>query len=95
MSDKREYTRTPFVCRIRISHESIGELEVKTRDVSDGGVFVVLEPEQVPPIGSVVTGQVQGLVDEAPVVNMEVVRVEPGGVGLKFLGPGNSSGSEK
>jgi hypothetical protein len=87
MSDKRDYVRTPFVCRIKICHESIGELEVKTRDVSDGGVFVLLEPDQVPPVGSVVTGQVQGLMDEAPVVRMEVVRVEPEGVGLKFLDP--------
>lgn len=87
MSDKREHIRTPMACRIKVYHESIGELEVKTRDISDGGVFVVLEPDQVPPIGSVVTGQVQGLMEDAPVVEMEVVRVEPEGVGLKFLDP--------
>lgn len=85
MSDKRESVRTPMACRIKIEHESMGELVVKTRDISDGGVFVVLEPEQVPPIGSIVTGQVQGLVAEAPVVRMEVVRVESEGVGLRFL----------
>lgn len=85
MSDKREYTRTPLACRINIQHESIGELMVKTRDISDGGVFVVLEPEQMPPIGSIVTGQVQGMPVEAPIVNMEVVRTEPNGIGLKFL----------
>lgn len=85
MSDKRLHARTPLACRIRISHETIGELEVKTRDISDGGVFVVLDPEQVPPIGSTVTGQVQGLMEDAPVLQMEVVRVEPEGVGLKFL----------
>lgn len=85
MSDKREHARTPMACRIKIQHESIGELVVKTRDISDGGVFVVLEPDQVPPIGSVVTGQVQGMMAEAPVVEMEVVRVEQEGVGLRFL----------
>lgn len=85
MSDKRHFVRTPFTCRIKIHHESIGELIVKTRDISDGGVFVLLDPDQVPPIGSIVTGQVQGMPGEAPVVDMEVVRAESDGVGLRFL----------
>lgn len=83
--EKRRHVRTPFVCRIKITHESVGELTVKTRDISDGGVFVVLEPEQIPPVGTIVTGQVQGLLDDAPVLEMEVVRMEPSGVGLRFL----------
>ena len=83
--DKRRHTRTPFACRIKIMHESIGELVVKTRDISDGGVFVVLEPEQIPPVGTHLSGQVQGLMDDAPILDMVVVRVEPGGVGLKFV----------
>lgn len=83
--EKRKHIRTPFACRIKIIHDSIGELLVKTRDISDGGVFVVLEPEQIPPVGSLVAGQVQGLMDDAPVLQMEVVRVEPEGVGLRFL----------
>lgn len=87
MSDKelRRYVRTNFSCRIKISHESIGEILVKTRDISDGGVFVVLEPEQIPPIGTRLTGQVQGLMDDAPVLELEVVRVESTGVGLRFV----------
>lgn len=68
-------------------HDSVGEMLVKTRDISDGGVFVVLEPEQIPPIGTHLSGQVQGLMDEAPVLEMEVVRVEPSGVGLRFVNP--------
>ena len=83
--EKRKHIRTPFACRIKIIHDSIGELLVKTRDISDGGVFVVLEPDQIPPVGTVVEGQVQGLMDDAPILQMEVVRVEPIGVGLRFL----------
>lgn len=83
--DKRRHIRTPLACRIKITHDSLGELVVKTRDISDGGVFVVLEPNQVPPIGTHVTGQVQGLMDDAPILEMEVVRVEPSGVGLRFV----------
>lgn len=83
--EKRKHIRTPFACRIKIVHYSIGELLVKTRDISDGGVFVVLEPEQIPPVGTIVAGQVQGLIEDAPILQMEVVRVEPVGVGLRFL----------
>ena len=84
-NDKRQYPRTPMVCRIKIQHESIGEMVVQTRDISDGGVFVVMDGEQMPPEGAIVSGQVQGMMHEAPVVSMEVVRVEPQGLGLKFV----------
>lgn len=83
--EKRKHVRTPFTCRIKIIGNDKSELLVKTRDISDGGVFVVLEPDQMPPIGTIVTGQVQGLLDNAPVLQMEVVRMEPSGVGLRFL----------
>lgn len=83
--EKRKHIRTPFACRIKITHESVGELIVKTRDISDGGVFVVLEPDQIPPVGTHVIGQVQGMMDDAPILEMEVVRIESGGVGLRFV----------
>ena len=83
--DKRMHIRTSLQCKIKITHAATGEKIVKTRDVSDGGVFVVLDPDQIPPIGSIVIGQVQGLMDDAPILEMEVVRVEPSGVGLRFV----------
>jgi c-di-GMP-binding flagellar brake protein YcgR len=83
--DKRRHIRTSLACRIKIIHESMGEVIVKTRDISDGGVFVVLNEDQVPPIGTQLTGQVQGLMDDAPILEMEVVRVESTGVGLRFI----------
>lgn len=83
--EQRRSIRTPLACRIKIMHESIGELLVKTRDISDGGVFVVLEPENIPAVGTILTGQVQGLMDDAPILAMEVVRIEPQGIGLRFV----------
>jgi c-di-GMP-binding flagellar brake protein YcgR len=83
--EQRRHLRTPLACRIKIMHESIGELLVKTRDISDGGVFVVIDPKDIPAIGTIVTGQVQGLMDEAPILAMEVVRIESEGVGLRFV----------
>jgi hypothetical protein len=81
----RRYVRTNFSCRIKITHPSLGDILVKTRDISDGGVFVVLEPEQIPAVGTRLTGQVQGLMEDAPILELEVVRVESGGVGLRFV----------
>ena len=83
--DKRRHIRTLLQCKIKITHSDVGEKIVKTRDISDGGVFVVLDPRDIPPIGTIVTGQVQGLMDDAPILDMEVVRVEPEGVGLQFI----------
>lgn len=75
--------------RIRISHESIGEIETTTRDISNSGVFLFMEDVPLPEIGSIVKGQVQGLPGgDAPIVDMEVVRLDPEGIGLRYLNTG-------
>lgn len=85
MHEKRQYIRTAVNIKVRIWHESIGSVVLSTRDVSDGGVFLVAEGSVIPPVGTVVEGQVQGPVDDLPVVKMEVVRLEPTGMGLRFV----------
>lgn len=85
MSNQRQYPRTPMKCRIKISHESFGEILAQTRDLSDGGVYV-RHPDLVAlPLGTIVTGQVQDLPFEAPVLQMEIMRADAEGVGLRFL----------
>lgn len=85
MDNKRESPRTPFKVRIRIDHPEHGRMLVHTRDISDTGVFVILDDAQkLLHIGEVVSGQVQDLPIEAPVVEMEVVRFESSGMGLRF-----------
>ena len=85
MTNQRSNTRAPLKVRIRIDHPVHGELMVVTRDISDSGVFVVIDDAQrLLQIGERVSGQVQGLPIEAPVVQMEVVRFEPSGVALIF-----------
>lgn len=85
MSDKRKHIRTPVSIKVRIWNETIGSVVLSTRDVSDGGVFLITEGAPIPPVGTVVEGQVQGPVEDLPVVKMEIVRVEPTGVGLRFV----------
>ncbi|MCB1859883.1 MAG: PilZ domain-containing protein [Gammaproteobacteria bacterium] len=83
-ADKRLHERTPLRVKIKIVHDSFGERVVRTRDISIGGVFVLTDQLDLPP-GSMLAGQIQDDFPDRPVVQMEVVRVEATGLGLKFL----------
>jgi len=85
MNDKRKHERYPFTTDIKISHPTIGEKIVKSKDVSDSGVFILVEPTEMPPIGEVVEGQVQGGEGDMPVLKMRIVRVGADGLGLQFV----------
>ncbi|WP_252272334.1 PilZ domain-containing protein [Pseudomonas subflava] len=85
MDNKRDHLRTPLKVQLRIDHPLHGQMLVTTRDISESGVFVVIDDAQrLLQIGEVVQGQVQGLPIPAPVVQMQVIRFEPSGVALKF-----------
>jgi hypothetical protein len=72
--------------RLRIEHPRHGAMLVNTRDISDTGVYVIVDDARsLLEEGEQVTGQVQDLPIEAPILEMEVVRVELHGVGLRFL----------
>ena len=73
--------------QIKIAHPSFGEVIGHTRDLSDGGVFVEHPALGTLQSGDEVTGQVQGMPFEAPILRMVVQRAIPGeGAGLAFLG---------
>lgn len=83
--NKRQYLRTAMCVQFKLFHPVLGERTVATRDLSDGGVFLILDDAGVLPVGARVTGQVQGLMEDAPKVEMEVVRVDAAGLGLRFV----------
>lgn len=85
MDNKRKHTRHPVAVNIKISHPDIGEKIVKTKDISDGGLFILVEPADMPAPGSIVQGQVQGMMEAPPVLMMEVVRIAKGGLGLRYV----------
>lgn len=85
MSDSRRHPRIPMKAQVKISHESFGELVAATKDISDGGIFLLTENSEMPPIGTIIEGQVQGLTGDAPVLKMEIMRLTPDGIGLKFI----------
>ena len=81
--EKRKHVRTAFSARVKLMHPAVGELEVTMRDMSDGGVFLLTGDRSDLPMGERV--QIQALdIAEAPVLDAEIVRCEPTGIGLKF-----------
>lgn len=84
-SDRREHYRTAMSAKVKVVHPQLGELVFSTRDISDGGVFIVLGDQPFEPdIGDKVTVQVQGLPIPAPILEMVVVRRTVDGFGLQF-----------
>jgi len=83
-SERRKYIRTAFDARVRLIHASVGELEVHMRDMSDGGVFLFTADRVALAVGERVN--VQALdIDDAPLLEAEVVRCEAEGIGLMFV----------
>ncbi|MFT7490540.1 MAG: hypothetical protein ACI80S_000121 [Pseudohongiellaceae bacterium] len=86
MKNNRQHIRHTICIRVKITHTSIDEIIVETKNISDGGLFVIVSPDKMPAIGTVVQGQVQGIVEKATIVEMKIVRVANHGVGLKYVG---------
>ncbi len=85
MQNRRRHPRIPMTVRVKVTHPAIGEKIVKTRNISDSGLFILVEPTEMPPIGEIVIGQVQGMIDDPPSLEMEIVRTEKDGIGLRFV----------
>lgn len=83
--DRRIHCRTAMSAKVKVTHESLGEFTFSTRDISDGGVFIVVDVEPfAPQMGDKVDVQVQGLPVPAPLLKMVVVRKTIDGYGLQF-----------
>ncbi len=85
--NRRKHKRTPFRCKIKVWHQEVGEVVVETRNVSDGGVYLLMGSSVVETlsVGTVVKGQVLDMAEGGPVVTMEVVRTDVNGVGLRYI----------
>jgi len=85
--NRRQHERMDVSLDVELVHPMVGRISVKTRDLSHGGLFVILQGE-VPPVGSLVKVKLLAQLGEGadpPTVSMRVVRIETGGVGLMFV----------
>lgn len=85
MNDNRKHIRTRLTSSVKLTHPDVGTIEVKTRDISDGGIYLLSAITNLPPIGSQVKVQLIDTPFEAPVLDMRIVRLEDEGIGLVFL----------
>lgn len=93
--DKRRQVRTKLRAQVTLSHPEVGQLELHTRDISDGGAYIDAEGNPLPRVGEVVNVQLQGIGEgEAPIVKMRIVRFDKGGIGLQFIG-GDTTAAEE
>lgn len=71
--------------KVKVEHASFGSAIFSTRDISDGGVFIVSTSDEYEmALGDKVQVQVQGLPVPAPILEMVVVRRTVDGFGLCF-----------
>jgi len=87
MEELRRYSRAASGALVEMFHPSIGRIELRARDLSDGGIFVVMGNYNAPPVGTVLQVRIKrhtGTINQEPVA-MRVVHHQMGGVGLAFV----------
>ena len=85
MAQRRKSERIKLRSRLKLNHPDSGDVYCYTLDISDAGVGLEVGDWPIPPLGSVVTVQLQDVPIDAPVLEMKVVRVDSNAVGLEFL----------
>lgn len=86
MEEQRRYARVPSTAVVEMQHPVLGMIEVKARDLSDGGIFVTMGNYPTPPLGTTLLVRIKrhtGVINQEPVL-MRVVHHHGGGVGLAF-----------
>lgn len=90
MRENRRHERYPINVEVEVALPGFLRKQrrrFQTRDMSDGGVFLVSDGKPFPPVGSVIEVQVAAPVDgePPPVVRARVVRVSREGMAIAFL----------
>ena len=87
-NNKRDSSRVGLVIDIKLTCENKTEYILKSRNISDKGVFLDYDEKPLSlPIGTLVVLQVCAQLDNEPPppVNAEIVRITDEGIGLQFI----------
>lgn len=87
MDEQRRFSRAASAAQVELAHPALGRIDVKARDLSDGGIFVLMGQHVPPPIGAVLQVRIRrftGAINREPVA-MRVVHHQDNGVGLAFV----------
>lgn len=85
-SDKRRHMRLMHQAKIKVTVPVIAQVfELKMKDFSESGLFLLSSEDTMPPLGALVQVQTTEI-EDAPVQPAKVMRVEPGvGFGVEFV----------
>lgn len=84
----RRSPRIPMQLEVELLHDVTGEMVLKTKDISETGVFVKMPPEDQPAIGTECLVRLKDNFadgEEPQTLTMRVVRQTENGIGLEFV----------
>ena len=84
--ERRIYHRKLVNAKVLLIHPDIGQLQTYTHDISNGGVFVLLQKQPDLPLGTELDMHLLDSEQDDIVFKMSVARMAKLGFGLKFLG---------
>jgi len=87
-NEHRKHLRIGLVVDIELTLDNAEIITVRTKNISDGGLFLILDDIDMPPIGSKVQVRLKNQLgdgDTPPANYAMVVRQENDGVGLEFI----------
>jgi len=87
-NEQRKHLRIGLIVDIELTLPEQGQITVRTKNISDGGLFLILDNIELPPMGTEVQVRLKNQLgdgDEPPVNRAMVVRAENNGIGLEFL----------
>ena len=88
INNQRGSPRLPIRLDVEFEHQDTGVLSLLTKDISDTGIFVLIEPSQHPPVGTTAKVKLKNNFEdgeEPPTLIMRVVRATDDGLGLAFI----------
>ena len=83
--ERRNGVRFQVRARVMLVNGNIGEVIARTRDISDSGVFVEIQPVPRLPMGAHITMHMLDSAMPNIAFNMKVMRVVNDGIGLMFI----------
>ena len=87
-NEQRKHLRIGLVVDIELTMPGQNLVTVRTKNISDGGLFLILDNIKMPPIGTEVQVRLKNQLgdgEDAPVNCAMIVRSEDDGIGLEFL----------
>lgn len=87
-AENRKHLRIGLVVEIELTLPDKAPVDVRTRNISDGGLYIILDKLDLPAIGTEVQVRLKNQMgdgEEPPINRALVVRHETDGIGLQFL----------